>query len=174
VRCTMLRDGKAMEVTIPLRTSLGSGRLVPYTQYDTAPTYYLVGGLVLQPLTRNYLQTWNNMDDVPVHLADYYYHGRPSDDRKQVIVLTNILGDELTVGYDDFEDHVITHVNGKAIASIEDVVQAIEENKGAYHVLVDEWGNRIVLERAATIEAQKAIMERYKIDADRSADLQGS
>jgi hypothetical protein len=38
-------------------------------------------------------------------------------------------------------------------------------------VLVDEWGNRIVLERAATIEAQKGIMERYKIDADRSADL---
>jgi len=173
VRCTILRGGKTMEVTIPLRTSLGSGRLVPYTQYDQAPTYYLVGGLVLQPLTRNYLQTWNNMDDVPVHLADYYYHGRPSDDRKQVIVLTNILGDELTVGYDDFEDHVITHVNGTAIASMEDAVQAIEGNEGAYHVLADEWGNRIVLDRAATIEAQKAIMERYKIDVDRSADLQG-
>jgi S1-C subfamily serine protease len=171
VRCTVLRDGKALEVTIPLRTSLGSGRLVPYTQYDTAPTYYLVGGLVLQPLTRNYLGTWNNMDDVPVHLANYYYHERQSDDRKQVIVLTNILGDELTVGYDDFDDHVITHVNGKAISSIEDVVQAIEGNKGAYHVLMDEWGNRIVLDRAATIKAQQRIMERYKIDADRSADL---
>jgi S1-C subfamily serine protease len=173
VRCAILRDGKAMEVTIPLRNSLGSGRLVPYTQYDTAPTYYIVGGLVFQPLTRNYLQTWNNMNDVPVNLADYYYYGRPSDARKQVIVLTNILGDELTEGYDDFEDHVITQVNGKAIASMEDVVQAIEGNDGAYHVLVDEWGNRIVLERAATIAAQKGIMERYKIDADRSADLQG-
>ena len=174
VHCTILRDGKAMEVTIPLQLSLGSGRLVPYTQYDMAPTYYIVGGLVLQPLTRNYLQTWNNMDDIPVHLADYYYHGRQSDDRKQVIVLTKILGDELTVGYDDFEDHVITHVNGKAISSMEDVVQAIEGNEGAYHVLVDEWENRIVLDRAATIKAQKGIMEQYKIDADRSADLQGS
>lgn len=173
VHCAILRDGKALEVTIPLHTSLGSGRLVPYTQYDTAPTYYIVGGLVLQPLTRNYIRTWNNMDDVPVHLTDYYYHGRQSDDRKEVIVLTNILGDELTVGYDDFEDHVITHVNGTAIASMEDVVQAIEGNEGAYHVLVDEWGNRIVLERSTTMEAQKAIMERYKIDADRSADLQG-
>jgi hypothetical protein len=112
------------------------------------------------------------MDDVPVHLTNYYYHGRQSDNRKQVIVLTNILGDELTVGYDDFEDHVITHVNGKMISSMEDVVHAIEGNKGVYHVLVDEWGDRIVLDRAATIEAQKGIMERYKIDADRSADLQ--
>jgi S1-C subfamily serine protease len=173
VRCSILRDGQETEVTIPLRSSLGSGRLVPYTQYDTAPTYYIVGGLVLQPLTRNYLQTWNNMDDIPVHLADYYYHGRASDNRKQVIVLTNILGDKLTAGYDDFEDNVITQVNGKAISSIEDVVQAVEGNEGVYHVLVDEWGNRIVLDRAATIEAQKGIMERYKIDADRSADLQG-
>ena len=171
VRSTILRDGKEMEVSIPLRTSLGSGRLVPYIQYDTAPTYYIVGGLVLQPLTRNYLGTWNSMDDVPSHLADYYYHGRQSDDRKQVIVLTKILGDELTVGYDDFRDHVIISVNGTAISSMEDVVQAIEDNEGTYHVLVDEWGNQIVLDRAATIEAQKAIMERYKIDADRSADL---
>jgi S1-C subfamily serine protease len=171
---TILRDGKEMEVTIPLCTSLGSGRLVPYIQYDTAPTYYIVGGLVLQPLTRNYLGTWDSMDDVPSHLADYYYHGRQSDDRKQVIVLTKILGDELTVGYDDFRDHVIISVNGTAISTMEDVVKAIEGNKGTYHVIMDEWGNQIVLERAAIIEAQKGILEKYKIDADRSTDLQGS
>jgi hypothetical protein len=162
-----------MDVTIPLRTTLGSGRLVPYTQYDTTPTYYIVGGLVFQPLTLNYLQTWNNMEDVPVHLATYYYHGRQSAERRQVIVLTNILGDELTVGYDDFKDHVITHVNGKAISQMEDLVKAIEGNEGMYHVIADEWGNQIVLGRDKINETQKMILERYKIDTDRSADLQG-
>jgi S1-C subfamily serine protease len=174
VRCRILRDGGITDVTIPLRTSLGSGRLVPYTQYDTTPTYYIVGGLVFQPLTRNYLETWNNMEDVPVHLATYYYHGRQSDDRRQVIVLTNILGDELTVGYDDFKDHVIMHVNGKAISQMEDLVEAIEGNKGMYHVIMDEWGNQIVLERSKITERQKIILERYKIDTEQSADLPGS
>jgi hypothetical protein len=173
VRCTILRAGKVMEAAIPLRTTLGSVRLVPYTQYDTVPTYYIVGGLVFQPLTRNYLEIWNSMEDVPVHLANYYYHGKQSADRMQVIVLTKILGDELTVGYDDFKDHVITQVNGEGVSTIEDVVEAIERNEGAYHVITDESGNQIVLERSKIAPAQRKILERYKIEADRSADLRG-
>jgi S1-C subfamily serine protease len=173
VRCTILRDGEVMDVTIPLRAPLEAGRLVPYTQYDTAPTYYILGGLVFQPLTRNYLETWDHMEDVPIHLANYYYHGRQSAERKQVIVLTNILGDELTEGYEDFKDHVITHVNGTAISQMEDVVKAIEGNEEMYHVITDEWGNQIVLERAKVAETQQKILEKYRIDSDRSADLQG-
>jgi len=171
VRCRLLREGKVMEATIPLRTALGSVRLVPYTQYDRAPTYYVVGGLVFQPLTRNYLKTWDNMRDVPVHLATYYYYGKQAKDRMQVIVLTKILGDELTVGYDEFKDNVITQVNGKGISTMEDLVEAIEGNEGKYHVIMDEWGNQIVLERSKITAAQRVMLERYKIDADRSADL---
>jgi S1-C subfamily serine protease len=174
VRCRILRDGRAMDVTIPLSTRLDSGRLAPYTQYDKAPTYYIAGGLVFQPLTLNYLQVWNKMADVPVHLANYYYHGRQSEDRRQVIVLTKILGDELTVGYDDFKDHVIIRVNGKEISTTTDLVKAIEGNEGKYHVLMDEWGGELVLERAKTDQAQRKILEKYKIDADRSADLRGA
>jgi hypothetical protein len=36
---------------------------------------------------------------------------------------------------------------------------------------MDEWGNQIVLERNKTDQAQKKILEKYKIDVDRSADL---
>jgi hypothetical protein len=167
----MMRDGKVRDVTIPLSTSLESGRLVPYTQYDKAPTYYIVGGLVFQPLTMNYLQVWDKLEDVPAHLVNYYYHGRQSEDRRQVIVLTKVLGDDLTVGYDDFKDHVIVRVNGKEISTTADLVKAIEGNEGKYHVLMDEWGNQIALERAKTNQAQRKILEKYKIDADRSADL---
>jgi S1-C subfamily serine protease len=173
VDCTLLRAGQVREVTIPLGTRLGAGRLVPYTQYDTPPTYYLVGGLVFQPLTLNYLQTWNSMDDVPVRLADYYYYGRQSEDRREVIVLTNILGHELTVGYDDLRNHVVTEVNGKGISTMADVVRAVEGHEGPYHVITDEWGSQLVLDRDAVAGAQQVIMERYNIDADRSADLPG-
>ncbi len=171
INCRIMRDGKVMDVTISLGTPLQSGRLVPYTQYDKTPTYYIVGGLVFQPLTTNYLEVWDKMEDVPPHLVNYYYHGRQSEERRQVIVLTKVLGDELTVGYDDFKDHVITRVNGKEISTMADLVKAVESNEGRYHVLMDEWGNQIVLERDKTDRAQKKILEKYKIDADRSADL---
>jgi S1-C subfamily serine protease len=174
INCRLMREGKGMDVTIPLSTPLQSGRLVPFTQYDKAPTYYIVGGLVFQPLTMNYFEVWGKMEDVPPHLADYYYHGRQSEERQQVVVLTKVLGDELTVGYDDFKDHVIIRVNGHKISTIADLVKAIEENKGRYHVFMDEWGNQIVLDRDKTEQAQKKILEKYKIDADRSADLKAS
>ena len=171
ISCRIMRGGKVMDVTIPLRTRLQSGRLVPYTLYEKAPTYYIVGGLVFQPLTMNYLEAWDKMADVPPHLVNYYYHGRQSENRQQVIVLTKVLGDELTVGYDDFKDRVITRVNGKEISTMADLMKAIEGNEGRYHVLMDEWGNQIVLERDKIDRAQKKILEKYKIDADRSADL---
>jgi S1-C subfamily serine protease len=171
VHLSILRNGRAMEANIPLSAPIGLGRLVPYTQYDKAPTYYIVGGLVFQPLTRNYLDVWDKMEDVPPQLADYYYHGRQSEDRRQVIVLTKILGDDLTAGYDDFKDHVIRRVNGKVISTMTDLVTAIEGNTGTYHVITDEWGNQIVLERRKTAEVQKRILAKYRIDADRSADL---
>jgi S1-C subfamily serine protease len=173
VRCSIMREGKVMEVTIPLSTTSESVRLVPYTQYDRAPTYYIIGGLVFQPLTMNYLQTWDRMENVPANLANYYYYGKQSADRRQVIVLTKILGDDLTVGYDEFKDHVITHVNGKAISTMADLVKAFEDNQGAYHVIIDEWGNQIVLERGKAAEARGKILEKNKIDADRSVDLRG-
>jgi S1-C subfamily serine protease len=174
IRCRIMRDGKAMDVTIPLSTPLQSGRLVPYTQYDKAPTYYIVGGLVFQPLTMNYLQVWDKMEDVPSHLVNYYYHGRQSENRQQVIVLTKVLGDELNEGYDDFKDHVIIRVNEKEISTMADLVAAIEGNQGRYHVFMDEWGNQIVLERAKTDQGQRKILEKYKIGADRSADLKAA
>jgi S1-C subfamily serine protease len=171
VSCSILRDGTVMEVTIPSSTPTESARLVPNTQYDQAPTFYFVGGLVFQPLTMNYLQTWTRMENVPANLANYYYYGKPSDERKQVIVVTKILGDELTVGYDDFKDHVITQVNGKPISTMADLVKAIEGNTARYHVIMDEWGNKIVLERDKTAETQRKLLEKFKITADRSADL---
>ncbi len=174
LQCSILRDGKRMNVHMTLHTPIGSLLLVPHSQYDKVPTYYILGPLVFQPLTLNYLDTWDDMRKAPVHLVNYYSYGKLSDERRQVIVLTKILGDELAAGYNEFKNHVITRVNGKTIAGIEDLVKAIEGAEGTYHVIMDEWGNQIVLERNKINEAQKTILKKYKIDADRSADLKGA
>ncbi len=89
----------------------------------------------------------------------------------QVIVLTKVLGDEITVSYEDFKNNVITQVNGKQISSMEDLVKAIEFNEGKYHIIVDEQGNQIVLESSKVSEANQRIFNKYKIRSDRSEDL---
>lgn len=172
VQLRILRDGRIMDVDIVLTIPITSSALVPHKQYDKAPTYYIVGGLVFQPLTLNYLFIGGELKDAPVHLVNYYYHGRRSKDRRQVIVLTKILGDEITASYGDFlKYNVITQVNGKNISSMEDLVKAIEFNEGKYHIIMYELGDQMVLERSKVSEANQRIFNKYKINSDRSEDL---
>ena len=119
VSCRILRDGKIVDIDFKLTVPVDSLRLVPNRKYDRPPTYYVLGGLVFQPLTLNYLDTWEKLPDAPSHLCGQYKNGRPSKDRKQLVVLTKILGDEVTAGYEEYKDRIILEVNGKRISSVE-------------------------------------------------------
>ena len=171
VSCRILRDGKIVDVSLKMTVPVDSLRLVPNRKYDRAPTYHVMGGLVFQPLTLNYLDSWGKLREAPNHLVDEYLNERRSKDRKQLVVLTHVLGDEMTAGYEDFKDRIISEVNGKRISSIEDLLKTLESNEGRYHVLVDGYGNQIVLEKKKIEERGRAILDKYKIRSDRSEDL---
>jgi len=171
----ILRDGKAMTADIRLTSPVNHCRLVPHEQYDVEPTYYIAGGLVFMPLTYNYLYV-RMMDDAYssenfYNLFPYYEAGEPSDERREVVVLSTVLADEINVGYQDLEDVVIVEANGKRLATMEDLVEAVEGNEGRFHVFVDSMGKQIVLDRERTDERSGIILENYKIGADRSGDL---
>jgi len=171
----VLREGKVMNVKINLSIPVNHCRLVPFDQYDVEPTYYIVGGLVFQPLTRNYLDVRLYNDDYAsdnfFNLFPYYDTGEPTEDRREVAVLASVLADEINVGYHDLKDIVISHVNGRKIVTMKDLVKAVEENDGEYHVFVDEHGKEIVLDRGETIARNELILKRYKVSLDRSEDL---
>jgi S1-C subfamily serine protease len=171
VQFEVLREKKVTEVSIPVTVSVDSLALVPFRQHDRPPTYYILGGLVFQPLTGNYLDTWGKLEKAPPVLVSHYYHGKRSQGQSQVIVLAGILGGEVTVGYEDAQYHVISEVNGVEISSMADLVRAIEHHSGAYHTVTDERGHQIVLERAKIAEQSETLLKRYKIKSDRSDDL---
>ncbi len=171
VSCKILRGGKIMDLRLKMTVPIDSLRLAPKKQYDREPTFYVMGGLVFQPLTRNYLGSWEKLREAPNHLVNYYLTGRRSRDRKELVVLSHVLGDEMTAGYEDFKDRIISGVNGKAISSVEDLLKTVESNEGRYHILVDDYGNQIVLEKKKIEERGRAILDRYKIRSDRSEDL---
>ncbi len=148
-------------------------QLVPYEQYDVAPTYYIAGGLVFEPLTKNYLQEWGSKwyDEGPTRLLNYYFNGVMTPNRSAVIVLTKVLADEINVGYHDYSNMVITRINNRRISKINDVISAIENNNQKYHVVETENGSRIILLRQNVQKYSSRILRRYQIHADRSSDL---
>jgi len=173
VLCTVLRDAKQLDVSIQLSKPTGAMRLVPNEQYDVAPTYYILGGLVFEPLTKNFLREWGKQwySRAPRHLTNYYLNGELTEDRKQVIVLVKVLPDEINLGYHDWGSNVVTSVNGSHISSITDLVEAFESNIGDYHVIVDEAERRLILDRKKVDAAGHQILKKYRITSDRSEDL---
>jgi S1-C subfamily serine protease len=171
----ILRDGKVMNVKIQLTIPVNYCRLVPYERYDVAPTYYIVGGLVFQKLTRNYLDA--RLRDEGYHsenffnLFPYYDTGEPTEDRREIVVLASVLADETNVGYQALEDIVVSHANGQKISTIRDLAKAVEMNNEKYHVFIDEHGKEIVLDKAGVAERSSIILKKYKVPSGRSEDL---
>jgi S1-C subfamily serine protease len=79
---------------------LGSAaiELVPSLQYSTRPEYLVVGGLVFQPLSLDFLQGWNERDR-PTHLQELLLRGKMDGERSQAIVLTTVLTARCNSGY---------------------------------------------------------------------------
>ena len=176
VRLRILRQKKIMNVAVKLSTVLHSSRLVPHEQYDVIPTYYILGGMLFEPVTLNYLKTWGKkwIFSAPDDLTHYYLYGKRTDDRKEIIVLVEVLADEINVGYHDLDNRVVSHVNGKKISTMEDLVAAFENHAGKYHIILDERGHQIVLDRSKVDQNSQRILERYRITADRSKNLKSS
>jgi len=141
--------------------------------YDELPTYYIIGGLVFEPLTLNFLKTWKKWYlNAPSNLLNYYFRGEPTEDRREIVVLVKVLADEINVGYHDWKNNVIESVNGRKIASMRDLVDAFEQSGGAYHTLVDEEGYQLVLDKRKVDENHERILRTYRIGSDRSKNLQ--
>jgi len=170
----ILRDNRIMNIEIALSKPLSSWRLVPHEQYDMAPRYYILGGLVFEPLTVNFLKAWgkNWYDAAPRNLVNYYYHGEPTADRREIVVLIKVLADEINAGYHDQIYNVISYINGGKISTIRDLVRAFEEHQGKYYIIVDQAGYKIVLEKSKVDKNSQRILEKYGISSDRSKDLE--
>jgi hypothetical protein len=96
------------------------------------------------PLTRNYLDVRLEDDEYSsfnfYNLFPYYDAGEPSEEKREVVVLATVLADKVNVGYQDLEDVIIVEVNGKNVAELKDLVEAVEGNEGRFHVFVDVRG----------------------------------
>jgi len=170
----VLRKNKIITLRVKLSEPSHDLRLVPYEEYDVAPTYFILGGLVFQPLTVNFLKLWGDKwhNNASKNLLYQYYYGQPTEDRNEIVMLSKVLADEINVGYHDVYDTIVYSVNGKRIANMNDLVKSFESYRGKYHVILDEMGRRIVLDRQKVKENDQVILRKYGINSDRSRDLE--
>jgi len=171
VQLEIKRGGVPRDVEVQLRPWMP---LVPRSRYDLPPAYFVYGGLVFQTLTRDYLTTWDKWwNKAPKEFLNFYYLGYRSAEQNEVVVLTQILADEINVGYGHLYNEAIAKLDGVPPRDIEDFVQRLSSARGVVEIETTS-GGMIMLDSEEVRKATARILKRYHIPADRTAGLPGS
>jgi S1-C subfamily serine protease len=164
------REGEELELRITLKPPR---YLVAENRYDVKPTYYLFGGLLFVPLSRDFLRTWGEdwWESAPKDLISIYANEIPTAERSEVVILQKVLADKANVGFHDWGSRIITHVQEKRVKSLKHLVKMIEKCQGRFIKLDTGDGDTIVLDRELALKRGSTIHKRFGVPSDRSPDL---
>src|SRR5436853_3625569 len=100
------REGKPMELKVTLEHRDAKDYVSPPYALDEAPKYLVLGGLIFQELSRQYLKEWgpNWLREAPqrfVYLDRFTSEPFPCEHRR-IVILGHVLTCINTIGYDEF------------------------------------------------------------------------
>ncbi len=175
VAVVFVRDGRRLEARVPLTARSGQGRLVPLDDFRSEPSYFVFGGLVLRPLTLPYICTfgqewWRSAPDAFLAIRDK----TSSFEGEGLVALTGVFPDQVNQGYQDFRNVLVAAVDGVRPRNFQHAVELVEKGPGEFLTLTLADTNTIVLSRPEARSRSAAILARYHLATDRSADLRAS
>jgi len=163
------RDGK--RISAEAKVALNRPVLEYSLQYDKPPRYVVFAGLTFVPVTRNFLQTWGRdwTVDMPYYLRYLFRHSMQLNterQRKEYVVLSEIMSDEVNAYCGPFRNLPVESINGIAIWGLADVERAFEQSDGGFHIIRFMGNPRPLVIDAARAESRAgAVLEKYHIPA---------
>jgi len=170
----IMRKQKITNIKVRLNSFV---TLVPHTHYFDKPPYFIYGGLVFTVLSVDLTHSWGNRwwEKAPLDLV-YYAIGTGrlnTQEKREIVVLLNVLPDDINVGYHGISNEVIETVNGADIKSFKDFVSRIHKNKTKekYTILETEHKSQIILSNKDIDKVNKEILKRNSIPYQFSSDV---
>ena len=163
------RHGQPMQLNLTLEHRDPKDYVIsPYT-FDEAPRYYVLGGLIFQELSRQYLREWgsNWQREAPqklVYLDRYQSELFPEGHRK-IVVLSQVLPANGTIGYEDISYLSVRTVDGREIRSLDDLAEAVKHplEGGFIKIETEEDPKQIELDAAQITADATSLQESYGI-----------
>jgi S1-C subfamily serine protease len=147
-------------------------------QYDISPRYVCFAGLVFVPATRNYLETWGPewIKDMPFYLR-YLFHNsmqlNTDRERKEYVVLSEIMPDEINAYASAFKSQVAESINGAPVRGLEDVWKAFEKPSDDFYTIKFMGVERpLIIDAKAAGSRQSIILEKYDIPQQVRLEMQ--
>jgi len=170
----IMRDRKIKMINIHLSSFV---TLVPHSHYFEKPPYFIFGGLVFTVLSVDLVHSWGNRwwEKAPLNLV-YYLVGTGrfnKDEKKEIVVLLNVLPDDINAGYHDFGNDVVKKINGKDITSFKEFVLLVDKIKNSekYTIIETEHKSRVILNNENIEKINQEILVRNNIPYQYSQDV---
>ncbi len=172
VKIKVLRDGKEMNVDYILPKVDYNIEIVPLNVFDQEPEYLILGGLVFQPLTVAYLQSWGAdwNRKAPFRLS-FATREDATPEKPSYVILSMVLPDSFNIGYQEIRYLIVEKLNGRKVNTLHDIILAKETPRDGFHTLEFREGDslrRMVLDAGQMDNVTQRVLERYGIEKDRS------
>jgi S1-C subfamily serine protease len=169
LKFTIFHKGETREVTIAVaHRAADSYTIEPYT-IDKAPRYYVLGGLVLQELTRQFLKEWGDWQKKAPERFVYYDRFQSElfpDDGRKIIILSQVLPSPGAIGYEELNNLVITRINDVPLKNLSDVAAAVEKPVNGFHKIEFEDNPKtIYLDAKEVLDGNASLMKNYRLPA---------
>ena len=163
VTMQIIRDKKKMEVSFELLPVTNECYLIPLLDFDTAPQYYVLGGIVFQELTEGFVNAWGKEVEKRIQ---FLYEGTrllPSPEKRRYVILNRVLPTAVNEGYHDKGNLVLSDVNGTAVRDLKQFKQVVEATKDRFLKFSFQGGDTIVLDRQWVAETNDSILKKYNV-----------
>lgn len=165
------RGGEIHELSVRLSRPIS---LVPNHISEADPSFLVVGGLVFTPLTEPYLAAeygaeWSQ--EAPVKLLEKMYHTLPATPDEQVVVLSQVLACDATLGFEEFHNVTVYKFNGQHVSNLQQLACLVVACEEPYMRFDLEYNEVVILETAAARAATSQVMAAHSIPHALSADL---
>src|SRR5215468_2243779 len=164
------REGKPMQLNMTLEHRDAKDYVSPPYSLDQPPKYYVLGGLIFQELSRQYLKEWgpNWQREAPQRLVymDHFQSELFPERNRRVVILSQVLPANSTIGYDDLAYLTVTKVNCKEIKSLDDLAEAVKQPvDGFIKIETEEDPKQIELDASQVNAEASALQENYGISS---------
>ncbi|MEO1925156.1 MAG: trypsin-like peptidase domain-containing protein [Gammaproteobacteria bacterium] len=170
----LLRNGIEQSFNYQLNYNDYQSMLVTRHYSGFIPDYAVIGGLVFQELSRDYIVNTFGEDEYPSWMLILYndFKENVGIKKDKVVFLATILPDEINIDYEDYIDKRITSVNGTSINNLDELREAIKDNHSDFHII--EFENplgKIILNKQLAHDKEAEFIDRYNIDSSPNTNI---
>ncbi len=157
IRLEILRNTKKMSVAIKIENIADDDLLVNTLEHDVMPRYFIYGGYVFTPVSRNLLVKRASLS---LKVASRKW---ATKEQNEVVVLLKVLADKTNRGNHNLSLWKVDTINGLKFQDYNEFKKILLSSKDKFIILKNSDGVEIVIDRKKAQEANPKILKRYSI-----------